>query len=457
LLDSFETEQPQDYQVPVATTIRVSLKQLPPAVQQLLRLFAHLDSTSISQEIISKSASSAFRKVMSTAESELQPETLDQAIALMKIFCPSGSWSEYEFNNLVTQCLQYSLLRVTTQGDSRFYSMHILVQSHLRASLDPMNGYKPGQLTVRFLGSAITFDSTKKFIAFHRLLLPHLRLIRVEDVVEAGDHRAFRHVLNHTGDDRLAVTHIERCVEMWRASLGDEHQNTLWAMMALAVSYKHTGSHHRAMEIEMKVWDVHRRVLGPEHLDTLSAARNLAESYRRLGRYEEAVKLNKQVLEARGRLLGPDNQGTVTTMANLALCYNSLGRNQESLELQERVLEFRKQLLGPEDPNTLWIMGCLAESYFRVNRSQEALELTRQTLEAKTRVFGPEHRQTLATTRVQLLILRKLGMKDQIPDLLRMGLSAHEKALGINHPSTMWLKEKFGAELASLKRTQTMC
>ena len=457
LLDSFEAQQPQDYQVPVATTIRVSLKQLLPAAQQLLQLFAHLDSTSISQGIISKAANTRFENVMDIEKSQLQPETLEQATALMKVFCPSGNWSEYEFNNLVTQCLQYSLLRVTTQGDSQFYSMHILVQGHLRASLDPMNGHKPGQLIVRLLGSAIMFDATNKFIAYHRILLPHLRLIRVEDIVEAGDHCAFGQVLNYTGDHRPAVMHLERCVEMWRASLGDEHLNTLSAMVNLAFCYDNIGDHQRAVEMKKKVLGVYKRVQGPEHKNTLITAGNLAASYRNLGRHKEAAELYKQVLDAWKRSLGPEDELTLRTMANLALCYNNLGQDQEALELQEQVLEFWKRSLDPESPDTLWIMSCLAQSYLLVARSQEALELNRQTLKGQTRVLGPEHPNTLATIRIQLRILRVLGMVDQILDLLQAALSVHEKALGPNHPMTMRLKKDFSVELMLLQGQQTTC
>ena len=423
--------------------------------QQLLRLFAHLDSTSISQDIISKAASTRFENVMHTAKSQLRLETSEQATALMKIFCPSGSWSEYEFNNLVTQCLQYSLLRVTTQGDSQFYSMHILVQSHLRTSLDPMNGHKPGQLIVRLLGSTITYEFTNKFFAYYRVLLSHIRLIRVEDVVEAGDHRAFGHVLNRTGDHRLAVRHLDRCVEMWGASLGDEHLDTLSAMVTLTHCYIAIGNDQRALEMDERLWGVYKRVQGPEHKNTLITAGNLAASYWRLGRYKEAVELNKQILEAWKRLLGPEDELTLRTMANLALCYNNLGQYQEALELQEQVLEIWKRVLDPESPGTLWIMSCLSESYLCVARSQDALELIRQTLDGQTTVLGPDHPHTLATIRTRLLILRDLGMIDQIPDLLQAALSTHERVLGTNHLMTMKLKKDFHAELTLLQVQQT--
>ena len=100
-------------------------------------------------------------------------------------------------------------------------------------------------------------------------------------------------------------------------------------------------------------------------------------------------------------------------------------------------------------------MNCLAESYLRVGRSQEALELNQRSMEGRTRVLGPEHPQTLAAIRFRLRIFRDLGMMDQIPVLLQAALSAHERALGTNHPTTMKLKKNFSAELTLLQGQQT--
>ena len=100
-------------------------------------------------------------------------------------------------------------------------------------------------------------------------------------------------------------------------------------------------------------------------------------------------------------------------------------------------------------------MNCLAESYLRVGRSQEALELNRRSMEGLTRVLGPEHPETLDTIHVRLLILRKLGLMDQMQDLLQAALSAHKRALGTNHPTTMRLKKTFSVELTLLQGQQS--
>lgn len=455
LLNSLVTELPHDYQASVATTISMSLKQLPQAVQDMMRIFAHFEHTSIARSIISKAGSGLFCKVVGTDESNVRSETQQHAKDLMEIFCPSGIWSESEFNKLIKSCLQYSLLRVTSQGDEQFYSMHILVQSYLQATLSVVQGQYLRRLVVRLLGSPITLSTGNEHLAFNRAIFPHLRLIRMEDVIEGGDHRAFGHVMERVGNDKLALPHFERCVEIWKESLGEEHENTLWAMMDLANSYKMRGTSQQAVELEEKVLGIRKKTLGPEHRNTLKTSGNLASSYTRLGRHVEATELHEQVLEVQKRVLGPEDPNTVLTMSNLAISYVHLGRNEEALELQKQVLELQKKLLGRDDPITLQTMSNLADSYRRVGRSQEALEVVQQALQMETMVMGPEHPNTLTTMFIQLLVLRDLGMTEQLIDLLRIALPVHNKVLGTDHPRTAGLKKTFSLEFELLDGEQT--
>jgi tetratricopeptide (TPR) repeat protein len=448
LLAATPTELPYDYPSSVAATIQISLNQLPIHALNILILFSHLDSTLIPHAIIDRAADRKFRRVEGTEEHDLSTQTQEQAEALVEIFFTNGKWSEVEFNDLIICCLQYSLLRLTTQGGSKFYSMHILVQSYLRAKVDMVQGHRPGPLVVRLLGSSSTYSSDYKHLAFNRILLPHLRQIRIEDVIEGGDHLGFGDVMRRAGDIKSALLHFEQCVEMWRRSFGDEHWKTPSAMVDLAVSYEGTGNFQKALELEEKVLAVWKTTLGAEHGKTLATARNLAVSYKQLGRHKEAMKLEEEVLEAQGRMLGLEDASTVMTMANLAVSYKNFGRNQEALELEEQVLEIQKRLLGPEDPITLRTINNLANSYRIVGRKQEALELNQQTLEIRRRVLGDEHPDTITTIRVRLGILRDLGMTEQLRDLLRVALPAHEKVLGLDHPYTLRFRKNFETELA---------
>jgi Tetratricopeptide repeat len=95
-------------------------------------------------------------------------------------------------------------------------------------------------------------------------------------------------------------------------------------------------------------------------------------------------------------------------------------------------------------------MNNLAESYRLVGRTQEALKLNQQALEIRKRVLGDDHPDTLESMRFRLLILFDLGMTEQLRSLLRVTLPALEKVRGMDHPHTLWVRERFGTELALL-------
>jgi len=78
------------------------------------------------------------------------------------------------------------------------------------------------------------------------------------------------------------------------------------------------------------------------------------------------------------------------------------------------------------------------------------LRLNQHALELRKRILGDEHPDTLFSIYARLLILRDLGMIEQLHALLRVALPAHEKVLGTDHPDTVKLRERFGTELALL-------
>lgn len=76
----------------------------------------------------------------------------------MSIFSPTGQWEEFEFNKLVQECMEYSLLRVSAQEDAKYYSMHTLVQSYLKIDPSNVRDSRPEKLAIRLLGSAVIVE-----------------------------------------------------------------------------------------------------------------------------------------------------------------------------------------------------------------------------------------------------------------------------------------------------------
>ncbi|CAG8735717.1 9178_t:CDS:1, partial [Acaulospora colombiana] len=349
-----------DYPHSVATTVEMSFKKLSTRVQDLLGLLSHLDARSIPRSIIEKAALRRFRHVAKVTELPLKRETVEYADALTRIITPQGDWSSFDFDAMIKECEKYSLVRSAIQDEEKFYSMHILVQSFVQASYGVVLDHPSSRLVARLLGSAITVGTRWEYITFNRSLSPHLRLIGLDDVTETGDHYGFGIVFVEVGEGQQAVSHMDRCVEIWTGSLEADSMIILHAMETLAQSYSTVGKEEKALKLREDVLEKCKSQLGDDHLDTITAVNNLAFSYSKLGREKDALPLSEDVVEKRRRLLDDDHPHTLAAVNNLATSYSKLGREKDALPLKEDVVEKRRKLLGDDHLDTLVAVSNLA-------------------------------------------------------------------------------------------------
>ncbi|KAG8808128.1 hypothetical protein FRC17_004119 [Serendipita sp. 399] len=471
----------QGYRYSVEGTIEMSFHRLSPRVQEMMQLFAYLDARSIARRIIERAADRGFLHIPQWSELPPNTATVQQAEILQNIFCPGGKWNAFDFDEMVGECLKYSLLRLSTADGERFYSMHPLVQTYLQSTSNSLRDCSIRQLITRLLASATDVGDLYQYFTFNQLLSPHILLVRLEDVVEAGDHFGFGYVLVELGHLQ-AISHIEQCVNMWRSSIGENAEYTLAALQHLAISYKVVGRQIDALPLEESLLERRRellgpdhpgtlvtmgnlantynslgrqtdalplgeevlqrwrKVLGPDHLSTLMAMNNLARTFNSLGRHQDALPLVEEVLEKRRKKLGPDHLDTLIAMNHLVIAYTSLGRNKDALPLAEEVLEKREKMLGPDHLSTLIAMNNLANTYLHLGRPEEALPLYKKVLDKYKRLLGPERRETADVMFNLLLPLKTLGKDEELKKLAKIALPLHEKVYGPDHVKIAWIR-----------------
>ena len=83
--------------------------------------------------------------------------------------------------------------------------------------------------------------------------------------------RAFRSLV----EDRLAVPHLERAVELRRAHLGPDHPDTLVSLIHLAFAYQGIGRRTDSIALLEHVVRCRQASLGPDHESTLWAINTL--------------------------------------------------------------------------------------------------------------------------------------------------------------------------------------
>jgi hypothetical protein len=103
-----------------------------------------------------------------------------------------------------------------------------------------------------------------------------------------------------------------------------------------------------------------RRVLGEEHPDTLSAMLGFADCLWAQGRLIAARRLEERVVAGRRQQLGEDHFDTLKATGKLAVTMAAQGGLAEARELQERVIEGMRALFGDTGAETLRAINNLA-------------------------------------------------------------------------------------------------
>jgi hypothetical protein len=77
--------------------------------------------------------------------------------------------------------------------------MHKLVQTYSQVNFSSVQEQPSSQLVGHLLGSTIIVEEGYEHLEFDQMLAPHLKLIEVDDVVEAPDHLMFGRILWSSG------------------------------------------------------------------------------------------------------------------------------------------------------------------------------------------------------------------------------------------------------------------
>ncbi|PVF92564.1 hypothetical protein CPB86DRAFT_684799, partial [Serendipita vermifera] len=213
MMEHRPTDLPSEYNFAVARTIEMSVVQLPKPTRDILQLLSYFQRDSIAESIIARAAEGRFARIPFWSPIEPGPELEQYANALMKMFCPNGQWSQFDFNQLLRPCLQYSLLQSgENEKTGRYFSMHPLVQTWLRFQGGREEGPSEQQLFIRLLSSGITIGREYEYLHVKQTLRPHILSVNESDVKYIGDKHAFGDVLYENGDYTLALDYLQSCL-----------------------------------------------------------------------------------------------------------------------------------------------------------------------------------------------------------------------------------------------------
>ncbi|AOX04211.1 tetratricopeptide repeat protein [Moorena producens PAL-8-15-08-1] len=338
--------------------------------------------------------------------------------------------------------LKLNLLQLTEQ---QTYQLHPLIREFFQtklAQLPEADSYKQSFCqTMVAKAKEIPQTPTQEIIAGLSSAIPHLAEVatvltdwlRDEDLIEpfTGLGRFY----NGQGIYDQAEPWYEKCLDITKSRLGEDHPDVATSRSYLAYLYQAQGRYHEAEPLYVQALDMRKQLLGQDHPHVAESLNNLAFLYRAQGRYHEAEPLYVQALDMRKQLLGQDHPHVAESLNNLGYLYQAQGRYHEAEPLYVQALEMRKQLLGQEHPHVATSRANLAYLYQAQGRYHEAEPLIVQALEMRKQLLGQEHPH-VATSRANLAYLYQAqGRYHEAEPLYVQALDMKKQLLTQDHPS----------------------
>ncbi len=283
-----------DYPETVLTTWSLSFQQVEqesPAAADVLRLCAFLAPDAIPEELLTRSAAELGIVLGATAT---DPFKLNEALKVLR---------------------RYSLVK--RNGNTHMLSIHRLVQTVLKESLDQETQRAWAERTVRAVNAAFPegyYDTDKN----HQNYLPH-------------------------------VQECATLIEHYHLYFPEAAQ---LLFQAGAFLYFH-GFYPQSQSLHRQALAVREQVFGPEHPAIAESLNALALLSRVQGDYEQAEKSHKQALVIREKMLGSDHPTTAISLNNLGVLYRTQGKYEQAEPLLHRALSIHERSLGSEHPDTL--------------------------------------------------------------------------------------------------------
>jgi eukaryotic-like serine/threonine-protein kinase len=291
-------------------------------------------------------------------------------------------------------------------------------------------------------------DRTAKELAHDKIEanLPKQPLVQAHILQTVGE--AYRGI----GEAATGLPFLERSVELFKATLGPDHHDTLISMSNLIVGYHTAGKLDKALPLCEETLARMKAKLGPDHNDTLTGMNNLAAGYHAAGKLDLALPLYEETLKIQKTKLGPDHPHTLRSMGNLAEAYRAAGKLDKALPLYEETFTLSKAKLGPDHPHTLATMNSLAVGYREAGKLDKALSLYEETLTLQKAKLGRHHPDTLRTMHNHAEGYRVAGKLDKALSLYEETLALQKAKLGPDHSDTLSSMSHLAACYWSMKQ-----
>ncbi|KAF3922961.1 Nephrocystin-3 [Dactylellina cionopaga] len=249
-----------------------------------------------------------------------------------------------------------------------------------------------------------------------------------------------------------AEKRCEQLLVTLKATLGESHEQTFYALANMADIFGKQGQSEKALRYYTKALDgcekylhqdhwlvaqvirrmatvsrdidgqdysetlklyeravvVSERVHGEEHPVTLTAVSQMAVALSKQGRFDVATEQCKKVLASYERLYGGDNIENIYAFFDMATILCNQHKYDEATQYYKRAIAGSKTIFGEHNWYTLQMIYHLSFNYIDQNEYNEAKLCLEQLLAGYREDFGDEHPKTLSVAEKLRMVTRKL-------------------------------------------------
>jgi non-specific serine/threonine protein kinase/serine/threonine-protein kinase len=234
-------------------------------------------------------------------------------------------------------------------------------------------------------------------------------------------------------------------------SLPTDDRDRLFIESALAGIETDAGQLDSSRARFERVLERQRATLGDDHPETLESLEGLAIANSNMSRFDESRALYTELIERRRRLHGEEHSETLGAINGLAVLELEQKHFAAAEKLLAPMMPFYERVYGPEHPTTLRVVNNLGGAIRQQGRNEEARPYYERALALSTQLFGPNTPAVAVAETNLALLLRDAGELDEAERHARIGAEAADIGFGSN-PIRAIMHREYGTVLTRLGR-----
>ena len=272
-------------------------------------------------------------------------------------------------------------------------------------------------------------------------------------LVESSVRVALANCYRALGRADLGAPHADAALARRRAALGDEHADTIDAMVVVAAVQRDRGRYADAERSLAAAMETARRSLGEQHPQFAAVRRSAGDLLLVQGRYAEAEAVLRASLDdARRHASATSPRVAVAITQGLAQALMAQQKFDEAESMFRESLDRARRDLGARDPTTIGAVSNLAQLVERRGKLVEARALYAEAADEARAVLGADHVHTLIMINNLASVSNRMGDRAEAERRYREVTDAMRRTLGPGHPGTLTSLNNLGTLLSDQRR-----